>query len=149
MDFIDDCVKINCFVTFSVQCNASIFTKYYIVLPLLYGSIRASNKPYVIQCVHESGRLCAQLNKYAQGIIVLVYMVIIATHNEFMWYIFPYRAGLLCCHSVRLNTLRPRQDGPNSADDVFKCIPWMKMFKFCLRFHWNFLSRIEITIFQH
>ena len=50
-----------------------------------------------------------------------------------------------------LNTLRPRQNCRHFADDMLKSIflnDWMKMYEFCVRFHWNLFLRFEFTIFQ-
>ena len=48
-----------------------------------------------------------------------------------------------------LNTLRPGQNGRHFADDMFKCIFWMKMFEFRLKFHWSLFLRVQLTIIQH
>ena len=47
------------------------------------------------------------------------------------------------------NTLRPRQDGRHFPDDIFKCIFWMKMYEFPLKFHWSLFPKVRLTIFQH
>ena len=45
------------------------------------------------------------------------------------------------------NILRPRQDGRNFPDDIFKnAFSWMKMFKFRLRYHWRLLPWVQLTI---
>ena len=46
-------------------------------------------------------------------------------------------------------TLRLRQNGRQLPDNIFKCISWMKMYKFWLRFHWCLFPRVQLTIFQH
>ena len=35
------------------------------------------------------------------------------------------------------------------GDDIFKCISFMKMYKCCLRFHWNMSPKFKLTTFQH
>ena len=50
---------------------------------------------------------------------------------------------------LALNTLRPRQNGRNFPDDIFKCLFWMKMYKFWFRFHWSLFPRVQLTMFQH
>ena len=47
-----------------------------------------------------------------------------------------------------VNTLRPRQNGRHLPDDIFKCIFWMKMFQFRLRFPWSLFLRVQLTIFH-
>ena len=48
------------------------------------------------------------------------------------------------------NTLRPRQKMATFFQTTFSnTFSWMKMYEFCLRFHWNLFLRFELTIFQH
>ena len=35
------------------------------------------------------------------------------------------------------------------ADIIFRCILWMKMFEFWLRYHWSLFLSVQLTIFQH
>ena len=35
---------------------------------------------------------------------------------------------------------------PTTFSNIFS---WMKMYKFCLRFHWNLFPRVQLTIFHH
>ena len=35
------------------------------------------------------------------------------------------------------------------ADDIFKCISWMKMYTLRLKFHWSLFPRVQSTIFKH
>ena len=51
--------------------------------------------------------------------------------------------------SSSLNTLKPTQYGSHFPDDIFKCIFWMKIYEFRLRFHWNVSLRVQLTLFQH
>ena len=51
-------------------------------------------------------------------------------------------------HSI-VNTLRPRQNGRHFPDDIFKCIFFMKMYEFRLRFHWSLFLGVQTTISQH
>ena len=48
-----------------------------------------------------------------------------------------------------INTLRPRQNGRQFPDDIFKCIFLMKISALWLRFHWSLFPRVQLTIFQH
>ena len=48
-----------------------------------------------------------------------------------------------------INTLRPRQNGRNFADDIFKCIFFNEMFQLRLKFHWRLFIRVQLTIIQH
>ena len=43
------------------------------------------------------------------------------------YFIILYNTGWYLCSGI-LNTLRPRRSGRHFADDIFKCIFWMKMF---------------------
>ena len=45
---------------------------------------------------------------------------------------------------INLNILRPRQNGHHFSDDISKCIFWVKMYKFPLRFHWNLLPWVNL-----
>ena len=45
-----------------------------------------------------------------------------------------------------VNILRSKQDGQNFPDNAFS---WMKIYEFCLRFHWSLLLSFALTIFQH
>ena len=47
------------------------------------------------------------------------------------------------------NTLRSSQNGRHFSDDIFKCISWMKTYKFRGRFHLSLFPRVELTILQH
>ena len=47
----------------------------------------------------------------------------------------------ICFGDITLNILRPRQNGHHFADNIFKYISWMEMYKVRLRFHlYLFLS---------
>ena len=46
-------------------------------------------------------------------------------------------------------TLRLRQNGHQFPDDIFKCISWMTICKFRLRFCWILFLIVQLTIFQH
>ena len=48
-----------------------------------------------------------------------------------------------------VNTLRPRQNGRHSADDIFKCIFLNENVWIPIKIHWNLFLRVELTIFQH
>ena len=50
---------------------------------------------------------------------------------------------------VGLNTSRPKQNGRDFADDIFKCIFLMIIYEFRLRFHGSLFPRFESTIFRH
>ena len=54
----------------------------------------------------------------------------------------------LSCH-MYINTLRPRQNGRHFADEILKCISWIKMYELWLIFHWSLFRRVISTIFQH
>ena len=41
-----------------------------------------------------------------------------------------------------VNTLGQRQNGHYFPDDIFKCISWMKIYEFLLRFHWSLFLRV-------
>ena len=45
------------------------------------------------------------------------------------------------------NTLRPKQNSPISQTTFSSASPWMKMYEFHLRFHWNLFLRFELVIF--
>ena len=59
----------------------------------------------------------------------------------------------LACFSwnqgMGLYTLRLKQNGLHIADDTFKCISWMKMLEFQLKFHWSLFLRVQFIIFHH
>ena len=38
--------------------------------------------------------------------------------------------------------------GRHFADDIFRCILWMRSFAFRLKFHWNLFLRVQLTIAQ-
>ena len=48
---------------------------------------------------------------------------------------------------AELNTLRPRQNGPHLAYDIFKYIFWNEIS--WLKFHWSLFLRVQLTICQH
>ena len=50
--------------------------------------------------------------------------------------------------SLYINSLRTRQNFHHFADDIFRCISWMKMHVFCLRFYWNLFCSLKYTTFQ-
>ena len=55
-----------------------------------------------------------------------------------------------CCFvDYTLGTLRLRQNGRYFADDICKCISWMKMYEFRLRFNGSLFLRVQSTIFHH
>ena len=47
------------------------------------------------------------------------------------------------------NTLRPRQNGSQFPDDIFKWIFLLKICEFWLRFHWILFPIVQLTIVQH
>ena len=51
--------------------------------------------------------------------------------------------------STYFNTMRPGQNTHHFADDLFKCISWMKTYRFRIRFHWNLFWRFQLTAPQH
>ena len=48
-----------------------------------------------------------------------------------------------------LNTLLFEQNGPHFADNIFKCLFWIKMFVFSIKFHWSLIIGIQLAISQH
>ena len=48
-----------------------------------------------------------------------------------------------------LPQIEAETNGRYSADDIFKCIFWMKMFEFRLKYHWSLFLRFQWTIFHH
>ena len=68
------------------------------------------------------------------------------------WHVFKHQSFRITATSLRVqlvNTLWLRQNGCHSGDKIFKCISWMKMHEFRLRFHWSLFPRVQLTIFQH
>ena len=50
------------------------------------------------------------------------------------------------CSTQMVNTLRPRQNGRHSADDIFPNVfSSMKMFEFRLKFHWSLFLKVQLT----
>ena len=56
-------------------------------------------------------------------------------NNELLW--------------VPMNRLRLRQNGRHFTDNTFNAFSWMKMYEFCLKFHWSLFLRVQLMIFQH
>ena len=56
--------------------------------------------------------------------------------------------GEILCQSSCINSLRLRRNRCHFADYIFKCIVLMKMHWFWLKFHWNLVPRVQLTIFQ-
>ena len=48
-----------------------------------------------------------------------------------------------------VNASVPRQNGPILADDILKCIFWMKITEFRFKFHWNLFPGVQLKISQH
>ena len=48
-----------------------------------------------------------------------------------------------------VNTLRPGQNGHHSPYDMFKCIFWMKIYQFGLRFYWSLFVSVQLTTFHY
>ena len=46
-----------------------------------------------------------------------------------------------------VNPLRLRQNGHHFADSISNAFSWIKLFEFCLRFHWSLFPRVQFTIF--
>ena len=40
--------------------------------------------------------------------------------------------------------MRLRQNGLHFPEDIFKCISWLKIYEFRLRFHWSVFLRVQI-----
>ena len=55
----------------------------------------------------------------------------------------------LSYRSVALTNCLCKALGCHFPDDIFKCISWMKMYEFRLRFHWNLFLVVQTTISQH
>ena len=57
---------------------------------------------------------------------------------------------LLVLPGLKLNTMRPRQNGHHLADDVLNAFSsWMEISEFWLKLHWSLLRRVQLTICQH
>ena len=53
------------------------------------------------------------------------------------------------CIYALFNTSMPWQNDRHLADNIFKCISWIKMYQLWLKLHWNLFLRVHLTIFQH
>ena len=51
--------------------------------------------------------------------------------------------------SVRVNPLRPRQNGHHSQTTFSNAFSWMKIYEFLLTFHWSLFLKVKLTISQH
>ena len=49
--------------------------------------------------------------------------------------------------NLRVNSLRPRQNGAILQTTVLDAFVWTKIYQFRLRFHWSLFLRVQITIF--
>ena len=52
-------------------------------------------------------------------------------------------------HPKPLDTLRPEQNGRNFAENIFKCLLWMKIFESWFKCHWGLLVRAKLTGNHH
>ena len=50
---------------------------------------------------------------------------------------------------IILNTWRPKQNYCHFTETFSIAFSWMKMYEFCLGFHWNLFLGFELTITQH
>ena len=50
---------------------------------------------------------------------------------------------------ARINSLRPRQNGRQFPEDIFKCILVNENLWIPIKFHWSLFPRVQLTIFQH
>ena len=47
------------------------------------------------------------------------------------------------------NTLRPKQNGRHSPDDILNAFSWTKIYEFRLKFHWSSFLGVQLTISQY
>ena len=59
------------------------------------------------------------------------------------------RSTELCLLGICINTLRPRQNGPDFADDLSNAFSEMKMLEFRLKFNRSLFLRFQLTTLQH
>ena len=97
---------------------------------------------------HERGCM-VQINWHAtQGFDVLWHLY----WNNRNWIIVFKRCVCFVMSRLpqcKVNKMRPSHISRHFAYDIFKCISWMKIYEFRLRFHFNIFLRFELRILQH
>ena len=126
--------------------------------PLLY---RWGVPPVVIRCVHWTMQMWVlQAWIKAQGIAIVMEFVFNKRHAKWQTisrdisrqamisYVYGTGTGKDYIH-LKLDTLRPRQDGRHFSDGIFKWIFLNEKKEFRSKFHWSLFLRFQLTIFQH